>query len=69
MPGEDGYSLIRRLRDRPAARGGSIPAVALTAYGRLSDREAIIAAGYDECLTKPIELGMLVSTLARLTRR
>jgi signal transduction histidine kinase len=69
MPGEDGYSLVRRLRTRPAARGGSVPAVALTAYGRLSDREAIIAAGYDECLTKPIELAALVGTLVRLTRR
>ena len=69
MPGEDGYSLIRRVRNRPAARGGGVPAVALTAYGRLSDREAIVAAGYDECLTKPIELGMLVSTLWRLSRR
>ncbi len=69
MPGEDGYSLIRRLRSRPAASGGSIPAVALTAYGRLSDREAIIASGYDECLTKPIELDTLVGTLVRLTRR
>jgi CheY-like chemotaxis protein len=69
MPGEDGYSLIRRLRNRPAARGGSVPAVALTAYGRLSDREAIMAAGYDECLTKPIDLGTLVGTLVRLTRR
>ena len=69
MPGEDGYSLIRRLRGRPAASGGSIPAVALTAYGRLSDRESIVAAGYDECLTKPIEIGALVATLVRVTRR
>ena len=69
MPGEDGYSLIRRLRARPAAEGGLVPAVALTAYGRLSDREAILAAGYDDCLTKPIEIHELIAALRRLARR
>ncbi len=69
MPGEDGYSLIRRLRALPAAAGGTIPAIALTAYGRLSDRTAILAAGYDECLTKPIGLRELATAVRRLARR
>ena len=34
MPGEDGYSLIRELRQFPPERGGRIPAIALTAYAR-----------------------------------
>jgi signal transduction histidine kinase len=67
MPGEDGYSLIRRLRARPEAAGGRVPAVALTAYGRLSDRQRILAAGYDECLTKPIEIDELAVALQRAT--
>lgn len=69
MPGEDGYSLIRRLRARAAADGGHVAAVALTAYGRLTDRAQILAAGYDECLTKPIAVHELVAVLRRLARR
>ncbi len=69
MPGEDGYSLIRRVRARPATAGGAVPAVALTAYGRLSDRQAILAAGYDECLTKPIEIHTLAAAIRRLVAR
>jgi signal transduction histidine kinase len=67
MPGEDGYSLIRRVRARPSAAGGNVPAVALTAYGRLSERKRILTAGYDECLTKPIEIDELAAALLRAT--
>jgi signal transduction histidine kinase len=69
MPGEDGYSLMRRLRARAADDGGRVAAVALTAYGRLTDRAQILAAGYDECLTKPIAVHELVGVLRRLARR
>ena len=31
MPGADGFELIRRVRERPAERGGRVPAIALTA--------------------------------------
>jgi CheY-like chemotaxis protein len=41
MPDEDGYSLVRRLRASPPERGGSVPAVALTAYGRAEDRASV----------------------------
>lgn len=68
MPGEDGYSLIRRLRGLAPERGGRIPAIALTAYGRLSDRTAILAAGYDACLTKPVTVEELASTIHRFRR-
>src|SRR5205085_235518 len=32
MPGEDGYSLLRELRKLPANAGGTLPAIAVTAY-------------------------------------
>src|SRR5439155_401157 len=38
MPGEDGYSLIRRVRVQEARHGRAIAAVALTAYARAEDR-------------------------------
>lgn len=69
MPGEDGYSLVHRLRARSVAEGGRVTAIALTAYGRLTERAQILGAGYDECLTKPIAVHELVAVLRRLARR
>ena len=53
MPEEDGLSMMRRIRSRPAARGGTVPAIALSAYARTEDRLAAFDAGFDEFLTKP----------------
>jgi CheY-like chemotaxis protein len=67
MPTEDGYDLIRRVRMLAPALGGSIPAVALTAYARSQDRARAIAAGYQEHLAKPVtphDLALVVQTLA-----
>jgi CheY-like chemotaxis protein len=45
MPGEDGYTLIRKIRELEPETGGLIPAVALTGYARVEDyREALAAA-------------------------
>jgi CheY-like chemotaxis protein len=64
MPGEDGYSLIHRLR----AAGYGARALALTAYAGSEDRKRILAAGYDAYLTKPIAGAELVGAVAGLTR-
>jgi CheY-like chemotaxis protein len=53
MPQEDGLSMMRRIRRRPAERGGTVPSVALSAYARAEDREAALAAGFDDFLSKP----------------
>ena len=53
MPGEDGLSMMRRIRRRPPARGGLVRAVAISAYARPEDRQAALAAGYDDYLAKP----------------
>jgi signal transduction histidine kinase/FixJ family two-component response regulator len=65
MPGEDGLSMIRRIRQRPPARGGLVRAVALSAYARPQDRDAALAAGFDDFLTKPALPGDVVCTVAR----
>src|SRR5579862_9072500 len=46
MPGEDGYTLIRKVRALSAEQGGDIPAVALTAFARTNDRLKILSAGF-----------------------
>jgi CheY-like chemotaxis protein len=66
MPYEDGYALIRRLRARPAARGGSTPAIAVTAYASAGDRSATEAAGYQAHVAKPYDPAEIAQLVARL---
>ena len=66
MPGEDGYSLINKIRALPPERGGRTPAAALTAYVREEDRERALAAGYQIHIPKPVSSHQLVATLAQL---
>ena len=72
MPDEDGYGLIRKVRALSADKGGSTPAVALTAYTRAEDRLHALSAGYHLHLAKPItgpELAAAVATVAGRTNR
>ena len=69
MPGEDGYSLIRKIRLRPLERGGAIPAVALTAYAKIEDRVTILAAGFQMYLSKPADPNELVAVVGSLAKR
>jgi signal transduction histidine kinase len=64
MPIEDGYVLIRRLREQP--RTANIPALALTAYTTAEDRARALRAGYDQHLAKPVDPTHLVSAIASL---
>ncbi|MCU1384757.1 MAG: domain S-box [Acidobacteria bacterium] len=68
MPGHDGLELIRAVRGRPAAAGGRVPAIALTAYARDEDRERSLVAGFDAHMAKPVDLDALVTTVARLAK-
>jgi CheY-like chemotaxis protein len=69
MPDQDGYSLIRKVRALGADRGGTIPAVALTAYARAEDRVKALRAGYQMHLVKPIEPTELITVVASLVGR
>jgi signal transduction histidine kinase/CheY-like chemotaxis protein len=59
MPDEDGYDLIRRIRQLPPEQGGHIPAIALTGYASLQDRDLALEAGYQEHLSKPVNIDEL----------
>jgi signal transduction histidine kinase/CheY-like chemotaxis protein len=74
LPGMDGWELGRRLRELPGL--GRVRLIAVTGYGQASDRLRSRAAGFDEHLVKPVELGRLneavvspASGLASATRR
>jgi CheY-like chemotaxis protein len=69
MPGTDGYQLLRDLRLRPSSEGGSVPAVALTAYARTEDRLRALRAGFQLHLAKPVHPSELVTVVASLAAR
>jgi CheY-like chemotaxis protein len=68
MPGEDGYTLIRRIRALNAEQSQT-PAIALTAYARVEDRIKAIQAGYQMHLSKPVEAIELLAMVASLAGR
>jgi CheY-like chemotaxis protein len=61
MPGEDGYSLLRRAN---AERDTPLPAIAVTAYARAVDRRRAHEAGFASHLAKPVEPEELVGAIA-----
>lgn len=63
MPGMDGVSATRAIRSLPGARSG-IPIVALTANAMASEREQYLAAGMNDCVTKPIRPAELFHAIA-----
>lgn len=62
MPVEDGYALIRKVRES----GNRIPAVALTAFARTEDRFQALQAGYNMHVPKPVEPAELALVISRL---
>ncbi|HRH43100.1 MAG TPA: CHASE3 domain-containing protein [Pyrinomonadaceae bacterium] len=69
MPDEDGYSLIRKVRALSDEHKKNIPAIALTAFTRAQDRMRAMTAGYQNHVSKPVELEELVTVIASLTGR
>jgi PAS domain S-box-containing protein len=67
MAQEDGYSLIRKVRASEEGGGRRIPAVALTAHARPSDRLRALSEGYQMHIPKPVEPAELVLAIANLT--
>ncbi|PYN38896.1 MAG: histidine kinase [Candidatus Rokuibacteriota bacterium] len=69
MPGQDGYSLIRKVRSLDPEHGGKMPAVALTAFGRPEDRIRSLKAGFNIHLTKPVDPAELTVIVASVIGR
>jgi CheY-like chemotaxis protein len=68
MPEESGYVLMRKIRRLPPEQGGTVPALALTAYAGANDVKLALSAGFSAHVAKPIEPGGLALAVAELAR-
>ncbi|RPJ74952.1 MAG: response regulator [Acidobacteria bacterium] len=66
MPGVDGYALLRSIRAHPSDSVRSLPAVAVTAHARGEDRDRAREAGFQDHLSKPVEMHTLREAVRRL---
>ena len=69
LPDEDGYRLMELLSSRSTSQGGSIPVIAVTAYGRPQDKRRALTAGFRMHLTKPITPAALAAAVAAVMPR
>jgi CheY-like chemotaxis protein len=69
MPVEDGYSLIKKVRNLRSKRAKQLPAVALTAYATKEDKARALSAGFQMHVAKPIEPETLAMSIASVVGR
>ncbi|MBD2231905.1 hybrid sensor histidine kinase/response regulator [Phormidium tenue] len=69
MPDMDGYGLIRHIRERSPNQSRDILAIAITAYAGESNQQKVLAAGFQQHITKPIEPEALLKTIWTLVQK
>jgi signal transduction histidine kinase/ActR/RegA family two-component response regulator len=67
MPEEDGYALIRAIREREDGTGRRTVAIAMTGFASRQDYEAALRAGFDEHVAKPVDPTALLERIRVLT--
>ena len=65
MPGMDGFEATRLIREREVDTGEHIPIIALTANVLPEDRDACLAAGMDDFVSKPFTRQALLKSMVR----
>lgn len=68
MPDEDGYSLIQKIRRMSEESGGSVPAIALSAFTSEESRRRALELGFNKYCTKPFEHDQLIKDLIDLLK-
>lgn len=67
MPGDDGCELIRRLREVATETSKRMPAIACSAHAATEDHARALEAGFNAFIAKPIDLDLLMNTIAHFT--
>jgi len=68
MPGMDGLTATRHLRQKPGVRG-AVPVIVITADARGDLREMCLEAGADDVILKPVAMGSLLQAMGRIAAR
>ncbi|WII73289.1 ATP-binding protein [Bdellovibrio sp. 22V] len=68
MPEQDGYDLIRMVRQLPADHGGNTLAIALTAYAHDEDQGRALREGFNLHVAKPVDSSTLIKTVSELAK-
>ncbi|PIG90567.1 response regulator [Gloeocapsopsis sp. IPPAS B-1203] len=66
MPGEDGYTLIKKIRELSLPSQSQIPAIALSSSLSETYREQALTAGFQKYLLKPVDLDELIRAINEL---
>jgi two-component system cell cycle response regulator DivK len=61
LPGMNGIEVTNRIRGNPAYK--NVPVIALTAYAMKGDRERLLSKGFNDYISKPIEVPDFISKL------
>ena len=67
LPGDDGASFLRWLREQPRERGGTLPVIAVTAYS--NDFPPTEVSGWAAYFKKPLNIDEFVSTISAILKR
>jgi CheY-like chemotaxis protein len=68
MPGVDGFEVIRRVRQLVPLPIGGVPAVAITAHPSYENLRDAQRAGFQDLVSKPVEVTTLVELVLKLSR-
>ena len=63
LPGKDGFALLAEIRTSPHA---ALRVVALTAHAMAGDRDRAHSAGFDDYITKPIDIATFPDQVSKV---
>ncbi len=69
MPNEDGYTIMKKVRQLAGEEGGRVRAIALTAFARSEDRRRAVLSGFQMHIAKPVDAAELIAMVASLAGR
>jgi len=69
LPNRDGFEHLRDIRALGAENGGTVPVIAMTAFGGFDARDRAIAAGFEAHLDKPFSPDSLLGVIKSILRR